>query len=295
MPAPATPEVATDVNFSNAETGRMPTPNKLNLILDRAVVQPGAIGNKPPTSGLAAGDYILVQKSDGKLYKCPASGVGSGASQGPQGDPGPPGPPGSTGPAGPTGSPSTVPGPPGIPAYTLVTTAPFTVPPYNSTVVVQVAETSWIAIGEWVYADDADGTSNAGTMKVQDKTANTVTLWNPYPPGVNLPGPPGPIGPPGAIGPPGPAGAPSTVPGPPGPTGPTGPTGSSGPTGSPAWTDTTSSFTVPAVGATVTVNVNDTSWATPGEWIYAADAAGPGVAGVLLIIAKTSNSLTLQN
>ena len=91
MAAPATPEIATDVSFSNAETGRMPTPNKLNLITEHAIVQPGAIGNKPPTSGLAAGDYILVQKADGKLYKCPASGVGSGASQGPQGDPGPAG------------------------------------------------------------------------------------------------------------------------------------------------------------------------------------------------------------
>jgi hypothetical protein len=88
MAAPATPEIATDVNFSNAETGRMPTPNKLNLLLERAVVQPGAIGNKPPTSGVATGDYVLVQKADGKLYKCPATALGSGA-QGPKGDPGP--------------------------------------------------------------------------------------------------------------------------------------------------------------------------------------------------------------
>jgi hypothetical protein len=45
----------------------------------------------------------------------------------------------------------------------------------------------------------------------------------------------------------------------------------------------------------VTVNVADTSWATPGEWVYAADAGGTGIAGLLLITAKTSNSLTLQN
>ena len=139
MAAPATPEVATDVNFSNAETGRMPTPNKLNLYMERAIIQPGAIGNKPPTSGVAAGDYMLVQKADGKLYKVPATSVGSGA-QGPKGDPGPPntltvastttGAPGTnaavsisgtsptqalafTIPTGAPGPASTVPGPPG--------------------------------------------------------------------------------------------------------------------------------------------------------------------------------------
>lgn len=124
MAAPATPEIASDVSFSNAETGRMPTPNKLNLLLERASVQPGAIGNKPPTSGLATGDYMLVQKADGKLYKVPATAIGSGA-QGPKGDPGPAGPTGPagpqgpagptglTGPQGPAGAASTIPGPPG--------------------------------------------------------------------------------------------------------------------------------------------------------------------------------------
>jgi hypothetical protein len=102
MAAPATPEVATDVTFSNAETGRMPTPNKLNLSIDRIVIQPGAIANKPPTSGVATGDYLLVQKADGKLYKCPATSIGGGA-QGPKGDPGPTGPAGPAGPQGPAG------------------------------------------------------------------------------------------------------------------------------------------------------------------------------------------------
>ena len=210
MAAPATPEVATDVNFSNAETGRMPTPNKLNLLMERAVVQPGAIANKPPTSGLAAGDYILVQKADGKLYKCPASGVGSGASQGPKGDPGPAGPTGPSGPqgpAGPTGLPgaagpagpaSTVPGPPGAigpagpaglpgpagttgsPAWTTVSTSSFTVPAYGATVVVNVLDTSWIAIGQWLYIDTSNG-ATAGQMVVQSKTVSTVTFLNPSP------------------------------------------------------------------------------------------------------------------
>jgi microcystin-dependent protein len=126
MAAPATPEVATDVNFSNAETGRMPTPNKLNLILERAAIQPGAIGNKPSTSGVASGDYLLVQKADGKLYKVPGTSLGGGAQgpkgdpgpagpAGPQGGPGPAGPPGLTGPDGPPGPASTVPGPVGPP------------------------------------------------------------------------------------------------------------------------------------------------------------------------------------
>ena len=305
MAAPATPEVATDVSFSNAETGRMPTPNKLNLILERAVVQPGAIGNKPPTSGVATGDYLLVQKADGKLYKCPATSIGGGA-QGPKGDPGPAGPAGPTGPPGPA---STVPGPPGAtgpagtPAWTLVTTAAFTVPPYNATVVVSVADTTWIALGEWVYADDAEGTGTAGILKVQSKTSNSVTLWNPNPPAANPPGPVGPVGPQGDPGPTGPQGDPGPT-GPQGPTGntgPQGPSGAQGPAGSqgiagtPAWTTTGVGFTVPAVGSSVVVTVPDTTWATPGEPVYVADAGGAGVAGLMTVTAKTSTTLTLQN
>jgi hypothetical protein len=287
MAAPATPEIASDVSFSNAETGRMPTPNKLNLLLERSVVQPGAIGNKPPTSGIATGDYLLVQKADGKLYKCPATAIGGGE-QGPQGDPGPPG---ATGPPGPSGPASTVPGPPGstgppgvpgIPAYTLVTTAAFTVPPYNATVTVSVVDTSWIAIGEWVYADDAEGTGTAGILKVQSKTSSSVTLWNPNPPAANPPGPVGPTGPPGQTGNTGPQGNP-------------GPTGSQGNPGTPAWTTTGAGFTVPAVGSTVVVTVPDTTWATPGEPVYVADAGGAGIAGLMLVTAKTSTTLTLQN
>lgn len=202
MAAPATPEVATDVSFSNAETGRMPTPNKINLLLERAVIQPGAIGNKPSTSGVASGDYILVQKADGKLYKCPATSLGSGA-QGPKGDPGPAGPTGPAGPqgaagpigltgpagpAGPVGPASTVPGPPGSTgpagptgssAWTTVSIGSFTVPPYGQTVLVNMLDTSWIAIGEWIYVDDASGAGTAGELQVTAKTASQVTLINP--------------------------------------------------------------------------------------------------------------------
>ena len=335
MAAPATPEIASDVSFSNAETGRMPTPNKLNLLLERSIVQPGTIGNKPPTSGVATGDYLLVQKADGKLYKVPGTAIGGGT-QGPKGDPGPAGPAGPTGPAGPA---STVPGPPGstgpagtagTPAWTLVTTASFVVPPYNATVVVSVADTTWIAIGEWVYADDAEGTGVAGILKVQSKTASSVTLWNPNPPAPNPPGPQGPQGDPGPTGPQGAQGATgltgATGPqgpigntgatGPQGPigntgaTGPQGPIGNTGPQGNPgatgatgaagtpgtpAWTTTGAGFTVPAVGSTVVVTVPDTTWATPGEPVYVADAGGAGIAGLMTVTAKTSTTLTLQN
>lgn len=66
--------------------------------------------------------------------------------------------------------------------------------------------------------------------------------------------------------------------------------------GVPAYTQViTSSFTVPSVGSTVVVNVANTSWALPGEWVYAEDAGGAGIAGLLLITAKTSTTLTLQN
>lgn len=183
MVAPATPEIAADVSFSNAETGRMPTPNKLNLVLKRSVIQPGAIGNKPSTSGVATGDYLLVQKADGLLYKVPGTAIGGGT-QGPKGDPGPAGP---TGPASTVPGPAGAVGPAGAPAWTLVTTAPFTVPAYNATVVVSVADTSWIAIGEFVYADDADGAGVAGVLKVQAKTSSSITLWNPNPPAASPP------------------------------------------------------------------------------------------------------------
>jgi len=57
----------------------------------------------------------------------------------------------------------------------------------------------------------------------------------------------------------------------------------------------TASFTVPAVGSTVVVNVSDTSWIAVGEWIYAEDANGAGQAGLLLVTAKTSTTVTLKN
>jgi hypothetical protein len=41
-----------------------------------------------------------------------------------------------------------------------------------------MADTSWIAIGEWVYVDNASG-AIAGQLQVQSKTSTSVTLLNP--------------------------------------------------------------------------------------------------------------------
>ena len=63
-------------------------------------------------------------------------------------------------------------------AYTTISVAPFTVPAYGSTIIVNMVDTNWLAIGEWVYIDDAGGPGVAGQLQVQSKTASTVTLLN---------------------------------------------------------------------------------------------------------------------
>jgi Collagen triple helix repeat (20 copies)/Concanavalin A-like lectin/glucanases superfamily len=213
MAAPATPEVATDVNFSNAETGRMPTPNKLNLLLERAVIQPGAIANKPSTSGVATGDYLLVQKADGKLYKCPGTSIGGGA-QGPKGDPGPPGATGPQGPIGATGQ-----------GYTWRGTwsASTQYHPYDT--VVQ-AGSSYVAL--------VTSTGSLPTASSDWELMARIGVQGPTgPTGADstVPGPKGDKGDKGDTGATGPTGAASTVPGPPGATGPQGSTGPQGPQG----------------------------------------------------------------
>ena len=68
-----------------------------------------------------------------------------------------------------------------------------------------------------------------------------------------------------------------------------------GPAGLPAYTTLTSGFTVPAVGSTVTVNVNDATWAAVGETVWVATAGASGAAGAMIVNSKTSTTLTLQN
>src|SRR4029077_713418 len=74
------------------------------------------------------------------------------------------------------------------------------------------------------------------------------------------------------------------------------PGGAQGLAGTPAWTTCTSSFTIPAVGSTVSVPVVDTSWITTGEMIYVDQAgSGVGLSGILQVTAKAGNTLTLLN
>jgi microcystin-dependent protein len=87
-----------------------------------------------------------------------------------------------------------------------------------------------------------------------------------------------------------------------GPTGATGPAGPTGSTGAPgtaglnAFNITSGGFTVPPVGSTVTVTLNDASWVVVGQMIYCDSAGGgAGQAGALQVTAKTGNQITLLN
>jgi hypothetical protein len=59
---------------------------------------------------------------------------------------------------------------------------------------------------------------------------------------------------------------------------------------------TSGSFTVPAVGSTINVTLNDASWVVVGQFVYV-DQAGGGVgqAGLMQVTVKTGNQLTLLN
>lgn len=100
--------------------------------------------------------------------------VSPGGGQGPTGGTGAQGNTGLTGPTGSTGL-------TGSPAWTTVSTASFTVPAYGATVTVNLLDTSWIALNEWVYVDDANGAGTAGQLVVQSKTPTSVTFLNPSP------------------------------------------------------------------------------------------------------------------
>jgi hypothetical protein len=57
----------------------------------------------------------------------------------------------------------------------------------------------------------------------------------------------------------------------------------------------TSGFTVPALGGTVTVTLQDASWVMPGQILYVAGAGGGTTAGDFYVQNKSGNQLTLQN
>jgi hypothetical protein len=66
---------------------------------------------------------------------------------------------------------------------------------------VNVADASWVAVGEMVYLDQAaGGPGKAGALQVTAKTGNQLTLLTPAAPQAGPPGPPGPAGPAGATG-----------------------------------------------------------------------------------------------
>jgi hypothetical protein len=83
----------------------------------------------------------------------------------------------------------------------------------------------------------------------------------------------------------------------PGAQGVAGAAGAAGPpgTGLNAFNTTTAAFTVPAVGATVNVILNDASWVVTGQFVFVDSAGGPGTAGALQVSAKSGNQVTLLN
>ena len=108
-------------------------------------------------------------------FTVPRGNVGAQGPQGsigPQGSQGPVGPQGSQGVPGPTG-------PVGSSAWTLVGGSGFTVPAYGASITVPVGDTSWVALGEWIYVDDAAGAGTAGQLVVTGKTPTSLTLFNP--------------------------------------------------------------------------------------------------------------------
>jgi hypothetical protein len=73
-----------------------------------------------------------------------------------------------------------------------------------------------------------------------------------------------------------------------------GATGPSGAAGVNAFTTTTSSFTVPASGATTTVNVTNATWIVVGQILYFLGAGGAGLAGAMIVTAIAGNTLTVK-
>lgn len=135
--------------------------------------------NGPPGSqGLPGGAAtIAVGSTVTTTPGTPATVTNSGSSTSaifnfgiPQGTAGNAGPTGPTGPIGNTG-------PTGLPAHTL-TIAGFTVPAVGSSITVSVTDTSWAALKEYVWVQDAGGPGIAGAMQITAITSNSLTLMN---------------------------------------------------------------------------------------------------------------------
>jgi hypothetical protein len=77
-------------------------------------------------------------------------------------------------------------GPAGLDAVT-TTSGSFTVPPVGQTVIVNVVNAAWIALGQMVYVQGAGGTNLSGALQVQAISGNQLTLLNPVsPPAIPL-------------------------------------------------------------------------------------------------------------
>lgn len=77
--------------------------------------------------------------------------------------------------------------------------------------------------------------------------------------------------------------------GPPGPQGPAGANGTNGTNGLSAYTVTTAAFTMPAVGDTVVVSVEEGQWIAPGQYVVV------GNAGEFIASAPSALTVTLEN
>lgn len=224
----------------------------------------------------------------------PAGAQGPQGPQGPIGNTGPPGPQGAQGPIGNTG-PAGATGPQGPQGATGATGAQGpqgptgnTGPtgPQGPTGATGATGQGYTWRGAWSSAtayNPYDTVSSGGSSYVcilanTNQPVTNTTYWNIV----------AQIGATGATGAQGPVG--NT-----GPAGPTGATGAQGPQGANAFTTITAGFTVPASGSTTTVTVADASWIVVGQLLYVDTAGGgAGLAGALIVTAKTGNQLTLQ-
>lgn len=237
----------------------------------------GAAANAPPATVIGSGVSVAAVG--------PAGATGPIGPTGPQGAastvPGPTGPQGPTGPIGIQG-PQGIQGPPGIQgspgsAFSTATTAAFNAPAVGNSAPVSMTTTAGLASGVMLYIN------GAGYYQVASVTSGTVAqltntgISGNYAPGSNVP-----------------SGAAVLGVGPQGPTGSQGAIGPAGPVGPNAYTTLTSSFTVPAPGASAVAQVGNSAWIVLDAYIWLAGAA-PNVAGIFQVTAINVNAVTLLN
>ena len=68
-----------------------------------------------------------------------------------------------------------------------------------------------------------------------------------------------------------------------------------GPPGVSAYTVNAANFTVPALGASVTVEVEEADSFAVGQWVWVEGAAGGGNAAIMQVTAISGNDMTLLN